>query len=96
MIYIINYINDSGRSQSKYCFTSSEHRDGFDQEFEQIVEKPDSNGGQHTNGHDGLYQPGRAPSQVVKWGVEGIAKGGAMAIIGVYPQPMATSRSGRR
>lgn len=32
------------------------------------------------------WHPGDAPSQVLIWGVEAVAKGGQIAIIGVYPQ----------
>ena len=39
--------------------------------------------------HDGdNWIPGDAPSQVLLWGVESIAKAGTMAIIGVYPPTM--------
>jgi threonine dehydrogenase-like Zn-dependent dehydrogenase len=32
------------------------------------------------------WQPGNAPSQALQWAVEGLAKAGTLAIIGVYPQ----------
>ena len=32
-----------------------------------------------------LWQPGQAPSQVLNWAVEALAKAGTLAIIGVYP-----------
>lgn len=33
-----------------------------------------------------LWQPGDAPSQVLDWAVESVAKAGTIAIIGVYPE----------
>jgi threonine dehydrogenase-like Zn-dependent dehydrogenase len=38
----------------------------------------------------GRFQPGDAPSQVLSWAVEALAKAGQLAIIGVYP-PTATT-----
>lgn len=35
-----------------------------------------------------LWQPGRAPSQTLRWAVEALAKAGTLSIIGVYPQTM--------
>ena len=40
--------------------------------------------------HDGLWQPGDAPSQVLRWAVEALAKAGTLSIIGVYPPSMNT------
>jgi threonine dehydrogenase-like Zn-dependent dehydrogenase len=37
---------------------------------------------------DGNWEPGNAPSQVLEWAVESIAKAGTFAIIGVYPLTM--------
>jgi threonine dehydrogenase-like Zn-dependent dehydrogenase len=34
------------------------------------------------------WQPGDAPSQALQWAVQSIAKGGTLAIIGVYPESM--------
>jgi threonine dehydrogenase-like Zn-dependent dehydrogenase len=34
---------------------------------------------------DGNWQPGSAPSQALRWAVDGLAKAGTLAIIGVYP-----------
>ena len=39
---------------------------------------------------DGVFVPGDAPSQVLRWAVECVAKAGTIGIIGVYP-PSATS-----
>jgi threonine dehydrogenase-like Zn-dependent dehydrogenase len=38
------------------------------------------------NPQDGNWHPGDAPSQVGMWAVQGLAKAGTLAIIGVYPQ----------
>jgi threonine dehydrogenase-like Zn-dependent dehydrogenase len=38
-----------------------------------------------THPHDGNWNPGDAPSQVLRWAVESIAKAGTLGIIGVYP-----------
>lgn len=35
--------------------------------------------------HDGNWEPGHGPSQVVHWAVESLAKAGTLSIIGVYP-----------
>ncbi len=37
------------------------------------------------NPHDGNWTPGDAPSQVSQWSVKALAKGGHLAVIGVYP-----------
>jgi len=39
---------------------------------------------------DGDFQPGDAPSQVLNWAVDALAKAGTLSIIGVYP-PTATT-----
>lgn len=38
-----------------------------------------------TNPKNGNWQPGRAPSLVLEWAVESLAKAGTLSIIGVYP-----------
>lgn len=38
-----------------------------------------------TNAKNGNWRPGRAPSQVLEWAVESLAKAGTLSIIGVYP-----------
>ncbi len=38
------------------------------------------------NPHGNNWHPGGAPSQVLRWAVEGLAKAGTLSIIGVYPQ----------
>lgn len=37
---------------------------------------------------DGSWKPGDAPSQALRWAVEGLAKAGTLSIIGVYPPTM--------
>jgi threonine dehydrogenase-like Zn-dependent dehydrogenase len=49
----------------------------FQQELQQIAPK--------TNPQNGNWHPGNAPSQVLEWAVEGLAKAGTLSIIGVYP-----------
>ncbi len=39
-----------------------------------------------TNPQGDNFHPGDAPSQVLQWGAEVVAKGGTIAIIGVYPE----------
>jgi threonine dehydrogenase-like Zn-dependent dehydrogenase len=41
-----------------------------------------------TNPRNGNWHPGNGPSQALDWAVEGLAKAGTLAIIGVYPQTM--------
>jgi len=36
----------------------------------------------------GNWTPGDAPSQVLQWGVQALAKAGTFSIIGVYPETM--------
>lgn len=38
-----------------------------------------------TNEQGGLWRPGDAPSQALRWAVESVAKAGTVGIIGVYP-----------
>ncbi|MGE8497483.1 MAG: zinc-dependent alcohol dehydrogenase [Pseudomonas sp.] len=42
--------------------------------------------GQHAHAEGESWQPGNAPTQALQWAVEGLAKAGTLAIIGVYPQ----------
>jgi hypothetical protein len=37
---------------------------------------------------NGTWKPGEAPSQALRWAVEGLAKAGTLSIIGVYPPTM--------
>ncbi len=56
------------------------------QEFQREVQQ----NAPQQNAHDGNWVPGDAPSQVLQWAVEALAKAGTLAIIGVYP-PSAQS-----
>lgn len=40
--------------------------------------------------HGGTWQPGDAPTQVLEWAVQALAKAGTLAVIGVYPQTVQT------
>ena len=42
-----------------------------------------------TNPEDGNWNPGDAPSQALEWAVHAAAKGGTIAVIGVYPLTMS-------
>jgi threonine dehydrogenase-like Zn-dependent dehydrogenase len=53
----------------------------FAQEVRQVAPEAQPRGSQ--------WVPGDAPSQALQWAVEGLAKAGTLAIIGVYP-PQAT------
>jgi threonine dehydrogenase-like Zn-dependent dehydrogenase len=51
----------------------------FKQEQKQLAPKQ--------NPQDGNWEPGDAPSQVLFWAVESLAKAGTLSIVGVYPEP---------
>jgi threonine dehydrogenase-like Zn-dependent dehydrogenase len=59
---------------------SAEQAEQFSQEIAQNT--PES--GQR----DGHWKPGDAPSQALRWAVEGLAKAGTLSIVGVYPPTM--------
>lgn len=50
----------------------------FDKELKQVALE--------THPHGDTWRPGDAPSQVLSWAVQGLAKAGTLSIIGVYPQ----------
>jgi len=54
----------------------------FEKEQQEVAPKQNPDGS--------LWKPGDAPSQVLQWAVETLAKAGTLSIIGVYPQPMKT------
>jgi threonine dehydrogenase-like Zn-dependent dehydrogenase len=54
----------------------------FESEVQRIVP--------HSHPKNGNWHPGDAPSQVLRWAVEALAKAGTLSIIGVYP-PSAES-----
>lgn len=43
-----------------------------------------------TSPQDGSWKPGDAPSQALRWAVQGLAKAGTLSIIGVYPPTMGS------
>ena len=49
----------------------------FEEELKAVAPK--------TNPHNGNWQPGDGPSQVLQWAVQVLAKAGTLSIIGVYP-----------
>ena len=53
----------------------------FDKEVQQVAPQQNVRDGK-------LWKPGDAPSQVLQWAVQSIAKAGTLAIIGVYPPTM--------
>jgi threonine dehydrogenase-like Zn-dependent dehydrogenase len=54
----------------------------FDEEVQKVAPKQNPDGE--------LWQPGDAPSQVLQWAVEALAKAGTLSIIGVYPETAKT------
>jgi threonine dehydrogenase-like Zn-dependent dehydrogenase len=54
----------------------------FEKEQKEIAPKQNPDGP--------LWQPGDAPSQVLAWAVDALAKAGTLSIIGVYPQTAKT------
>lgn len=46
-------------------------------------------------GNGSNWHPGNAPSQVLMWGVDAVAKAGTLAIIGVYPPSMQSFPIGK-
>ncbi|MGH8161653.1 MAG: glutathione-dependent formaldehyde dehydrogenase, partial [Gammaproteobacteria bacterium] len=59
-----------------------EEVEAFRREVEEVA--PDA------NPQEGNWEPGNGPSQVLRWGVEALAKAGTLAIIGVYAPPVET------
>ena len=57
-----------------------------EKEFQQEVQEV----APEQNVQDGQWKPGDAPSQVLQWAVEALAKAGTLSIIGVYPPSMKT------
>jgi threonine dehydrogenase-like Zn-dependent dehydrogenase len=68
---------------------SQEQRQQFDEEVQEIVphSKAEKKGVR--------WHPGDAPSQVLQWAVESVAKAGTIGIIGVYPENMRFFPIGR-
>jgi len=55
----------------------------FEQEMQDVAPEVFSHKDQAQRWH-----PGDAPSQVLQWAVQSVAKGGTLAVIGVYPESM--------
>ncbi|KAF3883790.1 MULTISPECIES: zinc-dependent alcohol dehydrogenase [Nostocales] len=64
---------NSGPAASK----AQQQSQQFQQEVQQIAPQ--------TNPQNGNWHPGNAPSQVLEWAVQALAKAGTLSIIGVYP-----------
>ena len=48
-----------------------------------------------TNPKDGNWEPGDAPSQVLNWALDAVAKAGTLSIIGVYSELMKSFPIGK-
>lgn len=57
---------------------------GNEKDFEEQVQKV----APEQNPQNGNWIPGNAPSQVLMWAVQALAKAGTLSIIGVYPETM--------
>jgi threonine dehydrogenase-like Zn-dependent dehydrogenase len=66
------------------------HKKSEDKQFRKEVEEvaPKT----HLDGEN--WQPGNAPSQVLDWAVDSLAKAGTLSIVGVYPTAMKSFRIG--
>jgi threonine dehydrogenase-like Zn-dependent dehydrogenase len=70
---------DAVRAEKGAAAQSQKDAQGqFDQERKEIAPQQ--------NPHDGHWQPGSGPSQVLRWAVKAVAKAGTVSIIGVYPE----------
>jgi threonine dehydrogenase-like Zn-dependent dehydrogenase len=54
----------------------------------QTFEREVASNAPETAQQNGSWKPGDAPSQALRWAVEGLAKAGTLSIIGVYPPTM--------
>lgn len=57
---------------------SAKHAGEFKRELKTIAPE--------TNPEESNWEPGKAPSQVLLWAVQALAKAGTLSIVGVYPQ----------
>ena len=69
---------DAQRPKTGPTAGQAEQAGQFAQELEQVAPETNPQGGD-------TWVPGDAPSQALQWAVEGVAKAGTLAIIGVYP-----------
>jgi threonine dehydrogenase-like Zn-dependent dehydrogenase len=66
---------------------AKEHEEEFREEVEKGAPEADPDGD--------LWKPGDAPSQVLRWGVDTLAKAGTLSIIGVYDETSMTFPIGK-
>lgn len=66
---------------------AKEHEEEFEREVEQVAPERQPEGD--------LWKPGDAPSQVLRWAVETLAKAGTLSIIGVYDETSMTFPIGK-
>lgn len=66
---------------------SDKHKDEFKREVKEIAPK--------TNVKGDNWEPGNAPSQVLRWALESVAKAGTVCLTGVYPESMMTYPVGK-
>ena len=66
---------------------SKQHEKEFERESKQVSPK--------TNPDGDNWVPGDAPSQVLRWAVESVAKAGTVCLTGVYPESMMTYPVGK-
>jgi threonine dehydrogenase-like Zn-dependent dehydrogenase len=69
---------DAVMAKKGHAVPESEDKKSFAQEQKEIIEKSNPKGD--------LWVPGDAPSQVLRWAVEAVAKAGTLSIIGVYAE----------
>jgi threonine dehydrogenase-like Zn-dependent dehydrogenase len=61
---------------------SKEEEHEFREEVKKVAPR------QKVNRKEGLWKPGDAPSQVLRWAVDALAKAGTLAIVGVYSEAL--------
>lgn len=77
---------DAVRPKSGPAKAESDKKSGeFERELNKMEKHP----------HDGNWIPGDAPSQVLSWAVESVAKAGTVCLTGVYPESMMTYPVGK-
>lgn len=68
---------------------AAKQKQQFAEETEQVTE------GKKAKSKDGNWVPGDAPSQALRWAIDGLAKAGTLSIIGVYPETMESFPIGK-
>ncbi|MEO5702974.1 MAG: zinc-dependent alcohol dehydrogenase [Gammaproteobacteria bacterium] len=74
--------NDSAATEAEQHEQHEQHEQQFKQKNRQVAPV--------THSKNGNWVPGDAPSQVLVWAVQALAKAGTLSIIGVYPQTAKT------